>query len=210
MFISLTIMQVLWFFQLLLIAPIVLAKLTIFKRPPMTAKVFSSLSSSDGVASGLRHEYLISEVTPSVDIPQKNVSAIKALVVGYNLQLEKNPYMTKMITSAIVGGLGDVLIQLLGNPDSVKELDFRRTSVMMLVGGLYVAPLMHNWFNLLSKMPLPQLMSPFGISSYIVIILLISYVGKALLMMITDQTVGAPMVISGFFMAHEIVGTCCY
>lgn len=152
-------MKVLWCLQLLLLFPIAIARMSIFKHSQLSGKVFSALTAGTVKAE---HDDISKENVPVQASHHPRTGYFKALVAGYNTQLEKNPYLTKMITSSLVGGLGDVLVQMLGDVDSVKELNYRRTAVMMLVGGFYVAPLMHNWFNFLSKLPLPQRLSPFG------------------------------------------------
>lgn len=156
-------MQLLWFLKWVVFAPIVFAKISTLKHRSMSGKAFSALSVAQAASRDVRHESLVTEVNAPFEVQRKpNMGYIQGLVAGYNSQLQKNPYVTKMITSSLVSGLGDVLVQLMSNPDTVQDLNYRRTAVMMMVGGLYVAPLMHNWFNLLSKLPLPQRLSPFG------------------------------------------------
>jgi hypothetical protein len=60
----------------------------------------------------------------------------------------------------------------------------------MLVTAFYIAPVIHNWFDFLNKMPIPS-----GLSDPV----------KAAIMMLVDQTFGAVFVTIGFFYAFEFV-----
>jgi hypothetical protein len=115
---------------------------------------------------------------------------LTSLLENYSDALEKYPYPTKIITSGMVGGLGDFLIQNLQNRGTKRNFDFRRLFVFMLVTGFYIAPVMHVWFNLITKIPLPP-----GANKFV----------EAGLMMALDQTFGAVFVTIGFFYAFELV-----
>lgn len=95
-----------------------------------------------------------------------------------------------MITSAIIGALGDYIIQSYESRITKKALDFRRIIVFGTVCGLYVAPVIHNWFNFLNSMPF---------------LVNMSNLPKALAMMLVDQSIGATAISFGFFFAFEAV-----
>jgi hypothetical protein len=113
----------------------------------------------------------------------KNIFA-KALK-AYSNQLIKRPYITKIISSAIVGGTGDLLIQLF----SKGSVDFRRWIVFTTVAGFYIAPSIHVWFNWLGNLPIPPRYGKVNI---------------ALIQMVLDQTIGAVIINGGFFYAFEL------
>eukprot|EP01041_Mallomonas_annulata_P001950 gene1950-3786_t len=110
---------------------------------------------------------------------------------AYTNLLLTNPYPTKIISSGIVGGLGDILIQNVQNKMSKtpKPFDFRRLLVFVTVAAFYIAPVIHLWFGYLDS--LPFLVGMGGIK-------------KSLVMMILDQTFGAVVVNLFFFVAFEI------
>jgi len=74
---------------------------------------------------------------------------------AYNDKLEKYPYRTKIISSGVVGGLGDILIQLVNNGGLIHALDMRRLIVFTSVAAFYIAPVINIWFNWLNTMPIP-------------------------------------------------------
>jgi hypothetical protein len=73
-----------------------------------------------------------------------------------NTNLEKYPYVTKIISSGIVGCLGDILIQLVKNGGSWQALDMRRLIVFVAVAAFYIAPVVNIWFNWLNAIPYPK------------------------------------------------------
>ena len=113
------------------------------------------------------------------------------LLEQYSGLLEKHPYMTKAISSGIVGGSGDVLIQQFQRRrDSNKQFDWRRLLVFSTVAAFYIAPIIHVWFGYLNNLPYPATMSAFT---------------KAGIMTVLDQTFGALIVTVGFFYFFEMV-----
>lgn len=121
-----------------------------------------------------------------MDASKKNKSIFGSFLDSYSKALESHPYLVKILSSGFIGGLGDVLIQLI----STKSFDLRRFIVFTSVAAFYIAPVIHVWFNWLSKIPMP--------ASF-------NNVSKALVMMIVDQTVGASVITAGFFYAFELV-----
>jgi hypothetical protein len=129
----------------------------------------------------------------------KNISIVAEKKSGniletYNTLLQEKPYVTKILSSAIVGGLGDVLIQLLGcfQRKQPFQVDLRRLAVFSTVAGIYIAPVIHVWFDLLEKMKLNRFV---GDGKF----------AKALAMIFLDQTVATLLVTVGFFYAFELV-----
>eukprot|EP00981_Chlorochromonas_danica_P014531 scaffold8190_cov248-Ochromonas_danica.AAC.1 len=121
----------------------------------------------------------------------------------YFYHLVEHPFRTKMISSALVGALGDLLLQLylflsLSNPFSLRTLgqflvsgiNFHRLFVLMVVSALYGAPITHVWFEYLNNLPGLQ-----GLSSW----------KRSMAMMLLDQTLGAIAVTAGFFFCFDIV-----
>lgn len=119
------------------------------------------------------------------------LSLLKRLVELYNDTINKYPMRTKVISSAVVGGLGDLLIQTLTRKKAGLPwgLDVRRFAVFTTVAGLYIAPVINAWFTWLTKLPT-------GSSSKFV---------QAAVMMLVDQTAGAVLINAGFFFAFELV-----
>ena len=95
-----------------------------------------------------------------------------------------------MLSSAVVGGLGDILIQKVQGRTSRVQFDYRRLFVFSLVAGLYIAPVIHIWFDWLDKL-------------YLLVGL--SNIQKSLVMMLLDQTFGAVIINMFFFIAFELV-----
>lgn len=115
---------------------------------------------------------------------------LTSLLNGYTGLLSSHPYITKIVSSAVVGGLGDFLIQSYDGRTSKKPIDLRRLLVFSMVTGIYIAPVIHLWFNFLAGMPFLAKMSNMK---------------QALWMMFVDQTVGATIITMGFFFAFEMV-----
>ena len=113
------------------------------------------------------------------------------LLEQYGGLLEKHPYLTKAISSGIVGGSGDVLVQKYQQrSDASKKFDWRRLFVFSTVAALYIAPVIHVWFGYLNTLPYPSGMSNLA---------------KAGIMILLDQTFGAVFVTVGFFYFFEMV-----
>lgn len=112
---------------------------------------------------------------------------LRKLADAYNKALVNAPNITKILTSAFVSGLGDILIQLIAMKRSGSgSVDWRRFFVFASCGGLYIAPVIGFWFNWLNSWPLPE-----GTT-------------KTMLMLLADQTVGTFAVLSGFYFAFEL------
>lgn len=115
---------------------------------------------------------------------------LTTLLDKYSSLLDTNPYVTKIVSSFLVGGLGDMLIQAYERRETKQPIDLRRLLVFSSVTGIYIAPVINLWFNFLASMPFLATMTNLK---------------KAFWMMFVDQTVGATIITIGFFFAFEMV-----
>lgn len=112
----------------------------------------------------------------------------------YNWLLSSFPYPTKMISSGIVGGLGDILVQTLSCLRSKQPIfiDVKRLLVFTSVSTFYIAPTIHLWFEFIENMKVPKFLGE-------------GKTAKSVMMLLADQTVGATIISAGFFFAFELV-----
>lgn len=120
----------------------------------------------------------------------KKTSKLDKMLGWYNYQLEKRPAVTKILSSGVIGAVGDILSQLLVQRKTASLLDWRSVAVFATVCGLYFAPVLDVWFAFLGRVSFPKSWSD---------------TGRAAAMTVVDQTVGAALVTSGFFFAFELV-----
>ncbi|MCA8924935.1 MAG: Mpv17/PMP22 family protein [Planctomycetes bacterium] len=66
----------------------------------------------------------------------------------YLQALERNPVRTKALTSAGIGGAGDLIAQA---TDDVEGIDLQRTAFIAGFGLVYGGPVGHYWFNAVDK-----------------------------------------------------------
>ena len=119
------------------------------------------------------------------------ISWLTGLLTQYGGLLDQHPYLTRIISSGIVGGSGDILIQLFRkSKDKTAIFDFRRLWVFSSVAAFYIAPVIYLWFGYLNKLPYPSGMSNLT---------------KAGIMTLLDQTFGAVLISAGFFYFFEMV-----
>ena len=106
-------------------------------------------------------------------------------IVWYNKVLGERPLATKSVTSFFIVGIGDVLSQYVEARSKDRTLrstfDSGRFLKMAFFGGLYLAPVLHNWYGFLAR-AIPQPTTA-------------SVVKKLAL----DQTIFCNFVISSFF-----------
>lgn len=176
-------------------------------RLPLSG-LFSSISGNSAMAGSIGDRFRggggdTSTVNPgavshkfAVENDEKNTKQagvalmFTSLLNSYTSLLERSPYPTKMVTSAIIGALGDYLVQKYEGRKTNKAIDLRRLLVFATVCGLYIAPVIHVWFEYLNKMSFLTNMGKYS---------------KAFAMMFVDQTVGATVITLGFFFAFEAV-----
>ncbi|TVU27145.1 hypothetical protein EJB05_29728 [Eragrostis curvula] len=72
------------------------------------------------------------------------------LLAWYLMALDKNPVMTKAVTSAVLTLAGDLICQLA--IDRAPKLDLKRTFVFTFLGLVLVGPTLHVWYLYLSKL----------------------------------------------------------
>mmetsp|Transcript_11286 Transcript_11286/g.10920 ORF Transcript_11286/g.10920 Transcript_11286/m.10920 type:complete len:298 (-) Transcript_11286:2306-3199(-) len=124
------------------------------------------------------------------DIKQSGtlIMLFKSLLDSYGKLLEISPIKTKIVTSAIIGALGDSIIQMYESTKTKKRFNFRRLVVFSTVTGLYIAPFLHVWLDYLNVLPFLSKLGNFQ---------------KAFSMLLIDQTIGAIAINIGFFFAFE-------
>lgn len=71
----------------------------------------------------------------------------KALLKNYHAALNRNPLRTKMITSAIIATLGEIIATSL----SKRKRDLRRTLAFLIYGGAITGPVFHWWYGWLER-----------------------------------------------------------
>ena len=118
---------------------------------------------------------------------------IQSYFNDYVRLLERKPLVTKSVSAAVVGGIGDVLSQSLTalSTRTRFQWDIIRTVTFMLIGLCYRGPLMHAWFNALEKMgqSMKRLTSPMQ---------------KSLAVVAIDQTLGVIIFHPLYYVAHEL------
>ena len=72
----------------------------------------------------------------------------------YTKSLATHPLITRMATSALLGALGDWICQRLESKTAVFTCNYRRLCVFSLVNGLFLATVIHKWFQFLAGMPI--------------------------------------------------------
>jgi hypothetical protein len=115
--------------------------------------------------------------------------SLSNLLRSYSQLLDEHPYLVKMISSGIIAGIGDLLVQRIQGKETGKAFDIRRWMVFTSVAAFYVAPVIHLWFNWLNNLQFID-----GMNN----------AAKALIMTGIDQTAGAVLVNAGFFYAFEL------
>jgi hypothetical protein len=116
-----------------------------------------------------------------------------SLLEAYSNSLIKYPFVTKMISSGIVGGLGDSVIQSIGSmnkPAGEKvPFSYRRLLVFTTVCALYNAPMYHTNYEIAERVPIPANCGK---------------IATSLAKLCFDQTIGVLVITTGFFFAFEM------
>lgn len=99
-------------------------------------------------------------------------------------------------------GIGDALVQMYHHMRFGKEdgeegtgIDFRRLTVYTLVGGLFIAPIVGNWFIVLDT--IPALLYGENVNSVL----------KSLTMVAIDQTLASVVILTLFYYAYEFINS---
>lgn len=112
--------------------------------------------------------------------------------------LDEKPMLAKTITSATLGGIGDLIAQVI---EGVPALAFRRTIVLMLVNVVYIVPILTAFYAVNERLA----NTVFGTSKEGS-----SSVGRTGFQLAFDQLLNAPIVVYGFFWAfaamNKLVG----
>lgn len=73
----------------------------------------------------------------------------------YSHYLNTRPLLTKMVSTFATVGLGDIISQYIESQQKAKPIseiyDPQRTLKMATFGGLYLGPLLHNWYGFLAR-----------------------------------------------------------
>lgn len=121
----------------------------------------------------------------------------KGLLNSYLRALDKKPMRTKIITSGVICGIGDIIAQALMFKQStaaltlggfVGALELQRFSIYAMLGAFWIAPIVHYWFDALESVT----RSPKGPPKTFM-----GKMGKALKMVTLDQSLAAPLVNAG-------------
>eukprot|EP00752_Nemacystus_decipiens_P014597 g12999.t1 len=136
---------------------------------------------------------------PEGDLSKKSGGGGDGLLASYLRALDDKPITTKVITSGVICGIGDILAQALSYKLAATEainlggllatLEFKRFAVYTFLGAVWIAPVVHYWFDLLEQQFKDKKGSPapsFAMKMF-----------KALKMVTVDQTIGAPLVNAG-------------
>lgn len=109
------------------------------------------------------------QVLPSIKTPRSyrlvSSKASTSLHQWYFVQLNQRPIVTKCITGAMISAIGDGLCQCYfpssSSPEASEDtlsvktkttmIDWKRLGIFTLLGGLYVAPVLHVWYGHLSR-----------------------------------------------------------
>ena len=86
----------------------------------------------------------------------KGAGLFSTLFSRYNNALIVSPYRTKMLTNGAIFGVADAICQHFIEKPSLKGYNYQRTLNMVLIGGVFSAPLLHLWYvkwapNIISK-----------------------------------------------------------
>lgn len=120
---------------------------------------------------------------------------VKKVARKYVTLSEEKPLLTKGVSAALVGAVGDVFSQFLfayatGVP---FRWDMMRTVTFMMMGLLFKGPALHMWYNVLGK-----------ISKWTKIRMNFSPTSQSLTALTVDQTVGVAIFYPLYFVVFEL------
>lgn len=119
--------------------------------------------------------------------------SVKSFADSYNTWLETNPLLTKVVSAVVTCILGDVISQMIDRSRTgmdIFSLDVRRTLLFALCGGVYYAPIISIWLDMLECIPVPDSFTKRQ---------------KTLTKLFVDQTVGVFTLNLLFFFGFELV-----
>ena len=136
----------------------------------------------------------------------------------YTKSLATRPLITRMATSALLGALGDWLCQRLESKTTVFSCNYRRLLVFSLVNGLFLATVIHKWFQFLAGMPILKGLNALQQALLMVEISPPSFTHTStssspstsshFLQVSIDQTIGAVGTTIGLIFAFEFINRC--
>lgn len=121
----------------------------------------------------------------------------KGLLNAYLRALDNRPILTKVITSGVICGIGDIMAQGIAFSQAGRTLtlgamaaalEMQRFIIYSVLGAFWIAPIVHYWFEAIENVT----KSPKGPPKTFA-----GRMGKALKMVTLDQTIGAPIVNAG-------------
>jgi hypothetical protein len=137
------------------------------------------------LAAGFSDAQTLAPLTHLLHMAAAIMSAVAAAALRYNELLKARPLATNAVTGAVVASLGDVACQrlILDKP----EWDARRTADMGVIRAVVMAPFLQLYFPFLARL-VPG-----------------ATTGRALLRVLADQCIGAPVSISLTFAAASLL-----
>lgn len=135
----------------------------------------------------------------------------KGLLAAYLRALDSKPLTTKVITSGVICGVGDIMAQALAFkpvPPAqaftigafVKAIELQRFAIYGVIGAVWIAPVIHYWFDLLERLTKSPKGPPTTFAGTMV---------KAAKMVTLDQSIGAPLVNAGFMFLFTFATALC-
>lgn len=108
---------------------------------------------------------------------------------------EERPFLTKGVTAAVVGGVGDVLSQsIVASAARVRfQWDVIRTLTFMMIGLCFKGPAMHVWFRALGRFG-HWMEERTGFSD----------MKQSLVVLAIDQTIGVAILYPLFYVMYEV------
>ena len=82
---------------------------------------------------------------PKIELHKTSVG--KMLLKSYHTSLTRKPLQTKIITSAIIATLGEII----ATNRSQRKRDLRRTFAFLIYGGAITGPVFHWWYGWLER-----------------------------------------------------------
>lgn len=122
-------------------------------------------------------------------------TSVKTVARKYVTLSEEKPIVTKGVSAALVGAVGDVFSQsLFAYATGVPfRWDMMRTVTFMMMGLLFKGPALHMWYNVLGR-----------ISKWTKIRMNFSPTSQSLTALTVDQTVGVAIFYPLYFIVFEI------
>lgn len=129
------------------------------------------------------------------DVPPSLLSA--RLLGSYQSLCARRPLLTKAISAAVIGGVGDLLAQILERVSLFTfTIQWYRLAVFVMTEFLFDGPFLHFWYEFIYKIG-QWFETKFGLSPRSRL--------KTLFQISVDQTLGVAIYYPAYFYAYEIV-----